>query len=84
MADAPIERWHCPTRADGSDALIEQSITRLQCQKRQREHYHKCPTCEHRNGAPVRRPMRPGVVVEPEGAVEAPAQPSTSPAPLAG
>jgi len=29
--------------------LIAHQITVPQCQKRQREHFHKCPTCSHYN-----------------------------------
>ncbi len=50
MANAPADRWLCPTRADGTASLIAHSITRPLCQDRQRLHYHKCATCEHRNG----------------------------------
>jgi len=39
----------CPTRADGEAALIAHQITLAQCQQRQREHFHKCPTCVHAN-----------------------------------
>lgn len=39
----------CPTRVDKEQALFAHSITRSMCQKRQREHYHKCPGCEHYN-----------------------------------
>ena len=39
----------CPTRADGENALIAQKIPIAQCQSRQREHFHKCPTCTHFN-----------------------------------
>lgn len=39
----------CPTRTDGETSLIAHQITVNHCQKRQREHFHKCPTCEHHN-----------------------------------
>ena len=36
----------CPTRPGGlPKALISQLITRELCHQRQRESYHKCPTC---------------------------------------
>jgi hypothetical protein len=46
----------CPTRADGVEALMAHTISIAECQKRQREHFHKCPTCVHQNAnaaAPV-------------------------------
>lgn len=46
----------CPTRADGGAALIAHQITLAQCQKRQREHFHKCPTCVHYNPRAVDAP----------------------------
>lgn len=39
----------CPTRTDGETALIAHQVTVPQCQKRQREHFHKCPICVHFN-----------------------------------
>jgi len=39
----------CPTRADGTEAFISQLVTLDMCQGRQRERYHKCPTCQHCN-----------------------------------
>lgn len=39
----------CPTRTDGEAALIAHQITVAYCQQRQREHFHKCPTCVHNN-----------------------------------
>jgi hypothetical protein len=39
----------CPTRTDGETSLIASQITVAQCQKHQREHFHKCPTCVHYN-----------------------------------
>ena len=48
----------CPTRADGGDSLIAHSITLADCQKRQRELYHKCYTCVHQGaGPPAPRPQ---------------------------
>ncbi len=46
----------CPTRADGGAALIAHQITQAHCQKRQREHFHKCPTCVHYNPRAVETP----------------------------
>ncbi len=46
----------CPTRADGGAALIAHQITLAHCQKRQREHFHKCPTCAHYNPRAVETP----------------------------
>lgn len=39
----------CPTRLDASESLMTHTITLGECQKRQREHFHKCPTCVHFN-----------------------------------
>jgi hypothetical protein len=50
----------CPTRADGAAALIAHTITLAQCQERQREHFHKCPTCVHHNAAAVAAPALNG------------------------
>ena len=54
----------CPTRIDGGDALICHQIDLTLCQRRQREHYHKCHVCTHRNDAGVPRvealPPAPG------------------------
>jgi hypothetical protein len=46
---------HCPTRADGVEALISQTVTTPMCQDRQRGSYHKCWKCAFRNGAAFRR-----------------------------
>ena len=42
----------CPTIAGKSATLITHSIEGGLCQKRQREHYHKCHRCVYR-GKPV-------------------------------
>lgn len=39
----------CPTRVSAVPTLIAHKITIPVCQKRQRESYHKCWTCTHRN-----------------------------------
>jgi predicted ATPase len=39
----------CPTRVDDAPVLIAHTITLVECQKRQREHFHRCPTCVHQN-----------------------------------
>lgn len=67
MADAgelqtPPGMQVCPTRTDGEVALMASTISVAECQKRQREHYHKCPTCTHcnaRNLAPAPALTRP-------------------------
>ncbi len=46
----------CPTRADGLLALIAATIHTSECQKRQREHFHKCPTCVHHNARAITPP----------------------------
>lgn len=40
----------CPTRVGGSAPLFMHKVTTAQCQSKQRGLYHKCFTCEHRNG----------------------------------
>jgi hypothetical protein len=49
----------CPTRSDGEASLIAHIIDETECQKRQREHFHKCPTCVHFNArnAPTPAPL---------------------------
>lgn len=88
MADAPREHWLCPTRVDGTASLIAHTITRARCQERQREHYHKCPTCEHRNGAEVRERSKAPIVLPakraPEPAPKAAPEPAARSTPLAG
>ena len=39
----------CPTRIDAEQTLVAHTIQQSMCQTRQREHYHKCGTCEHNN-----------------------------------
>ncbi len=39
----------CPTRADSTSPLFSHRVTTENCQKRQREQYHKCFTCVHAN-----------------------------------
>ena len=49
----------CPQRATEVPGLITHLISRDICEKRQSEHYHKCPNCvrsrvwRERNGLPV-------------------------------
>jgi len=49
----------CPQRATDVPGLITHLISRDICEKRQSEHYHKCPNCvrsrvwRERNGLPV-------------------------------
>ena len=49
----------CPQRATEVPGLITHLISRDICEKRQTEHYHKCPNCvrsrvwRERNGLPV-------------------------------
>ena len=40
----------CPTRIDGTAVRFSHAVTSTMCQGRQREHYHKCFTCVHKNG----------------------------------
>ena len=48
--DNPREGLHlCPTRVDKEQTLFAHMITTAMCQERQREHYHKCPTCNLNN-----------------------------------
>ena len=46
----------CPTRQDGAEVLISQTVTKPMCQDRQRRYYHKCWSCVHRNGTVAARP----------------------------
>ncbi len=52
----------CPQRATEVPGLITHLISRDICEKRQTEHYHKCPNCvrsrvwRERNGLPVEEP----------------------------
>jgi hypothetical protein len=53
----------CPQRATELPGLITHLISRDICEKRQSEHYHKCPNCvrsriwRERNGLPVEEPV---------------------------
>ena len=49
MPNTPAGMHECPTRVDGTNALFAHVISVATCQKRQREHYHKCPTCSFYN-----------------------------------
>lgn len=53
MPDTPLGMRICPTRADGEAALFAHVIPVSTCQDRQRGYFHKCPSCSHRNGAPL-------------------------------
>jgi hypothetical protein len=46
----------CPTRVDGEEALMARSINGDECQRKQREHFHKCPTCTHYNARATTAP----------------------------
>lgn len=69
MPNPPAGMNFCPTRVDGQAALMTAAITQGECQKRQREHFHKCPTCVHYNArtispptldaVPPREPVKP-------------------------
>ena len=39
----------CPTRIDGVATLFAHTVSRSQCQSRQRDSFHKCFTCVHNN-----------------------------------
>lgn len=45
----------CPTRIDLGQTLVAHTITQAMCQTRQREHYHKCGSCEHNNARVAER-----------------------------
>jgi hypothetical protein len=47
MENPPQGMHLCPTRVDLEDTLFAHLITKDICQQRQRQHYHKCPTCQH-------------------------------------
>jgi len=49
--DSRREIRQCPTRADGGDPLIVHGISPALCSERQRQRYHKCPSCVHAQGA---------------------------------
>jgi len=55
LAPSPNQRV-CPTRADGLAALMTANIDISTCQKHQREHFHKCPTCVHYNTRAITPP----------------------------
>jgi hypothetical protein len=46
----------CPTRSNDEPVLIAHMITLATCQQRQREHFHKCPTCVHNNARNITTP----------------------------
>ena len=50
MQTPPRGMHLCPTRVDRA-ALFAHAVTLATCQGRQSQHYHKCWTCAHRNGA---------------------------------
>ncbi len=77
VANEP-EKRQCPTRRDGGDALICHWIDPATCQRRQRQHYHKCHTCVHQN-AQGASPVRAGL---PPREAPAPRPREASPAPL--
>ena len=47
----------CPTRTDGEASLMAHVIAETDCQKRQREHFHKCPVCVHFNARAIPTPQ---------------------------
>ena len=56
MPNPPQGMHLCPTRSNDEPVLIAHMITLATCQQRQREYFHKCPTCVHnnaRNGVPA-------------------------------
>ena len=54
---SPPQGMHlCPTRANDEPVLIAAMITIATCQQRQREHFHKCPTCVHHNARNIAAP----------------------------
>jgi hypothetical protein len=48
------ETHTCPTRRDGAEGLIAQTVTSALCQTRQRGGYHKCWSCANRNSQALR------------------------------
>ncbi len=52
-AGMPADMHRCPTRIDGAAVRFSHVLTFPMCQERQREHYHKCFTCVHKNGYAV-------------------------------
>ncbi len=69
MPNLPQGMHLCPTRVDDEPVLIAHMITIATCQQRQREHFHKCPTCVHCN---ARIPAAPNGIPKAPKAVEAP------------
>lgn len=64
MQNPPQGMRLCPTRVDDAPALIAHTITLNECQKRQREHFHRCPTCVHHNIRGVEALSKLALVVE--------------------
>jgi hypothetical protein len=56
MPNPPQGMRQCPTRVDDAPVLIAHTITIAECQKRQREHFHRCPTCIHQNARSLETP----------------------------
>jgi hypothetical protein len=54
----------CPTRPDGAEPLVVHSIGATLCALRQGTRYHKCWSCEHREGG------MPVAAVPPAGQAE--------------
>ena len=52
--DEVEDTFACPTRRDGSEGLIAQTVTAPLCQTRQRSSYHKCWSCARRNNNDMR------------------------------
>ena len=48
-SDTTGDGFPCPTRRDGLEALIAQTVTPSMCQSRQRNSYHKCWSCARRD-----------------------------------
>ncbi len=72
MANSTPEQRRCPTREDTTEVLIAHTINVPTCQKRQRNLYHKCFTCVHRNDGSVSAELR-----RPAPIVKLPAPPPT-------
>jgi hypothetical protein len=95
MPNPPQGMHLCPTRTNDEPVLIAAMITLATCQQRQREHFHKCPTCVHnnaRNGATpgvhngVTKPValfQPVVAAKPVVAKPAVAKPAAATRPVA-
>ena len=66
---SPLQRRYVDLASSSCAALMTATITLGECQKRQREHFHKCPTCVHYNAraitppslasVPQREPVKP-------------------------